>query len=52
LILNGLFLDISLILFVKKLRLNYKHWDSAYPRQGMSYPCRDISPAVCRGPVT
>jgi len=33
-------------------RVGYKHWDSAYLRQGTPYQCRVISPAVCRRPVT
>jgi len=28
--------------------INQKHWDSAYLRQGTSYQCRDINPAIWR----
>ena len=34
--------------FYKRSPQNYKHWDSAYIRQGTSYQCRDISPAIWR----
>ena len=31
------------------MNTNYKHWDSAYIRQGTSYLGRDISPASVVG---